>query len=376
MSKRNAESPDDLAKDLLRSNRLRKRMSLGERLMQRVGGRMWDRPNVAVSERLYARFQLDDPWAPPGTEKREERLTLGPVNLRFGEQRREPARHLKPKDTSPKPAAGAAAVDPVAKYRRPESPRPAPSEAAPPKPPVVAPPRPPTPPPAPDAPPAHSGPPATQPGGKYAITGSSGEFGRVEKRGLVGKLPQRPDLLPGGAPPKVSAPTPTTPTAPAPSRPAPVAAPIAAAPIKSSSRPQPTPKRTPGSGGGGGGGLPAPVPVARPPLPKAEKPRAGRFRMAPTEIRSPVVRPVEVTPAPAPPPPTLASAGGIPMDPEPIVAAEPVAAPPPPAPKPVDRSIPSGPMGLDDLFGGAAQDGGRMRFGRRRKKAEGDAEGS
>lgn len=90
--------------------------------------------------------------------------------------------------------------------------------------------------------------------------------------------------------------------------------------------------------------------------------------MAPTEVRSPVVREVPVTPPPAPTP-DLTS-------PSPTASGAPAAAEAPPKkkkapPKPVDRSIPTGPMGLDDIFGGALE-GGRMRFGRKRKKKDDD----
>ena len=82
--------------------------------------------------------------------------------------------------------------------------------------------------------------------------------------------------------------------------------------------------------------------------------------MSPTEVRSPIVRKIEQPP----PEPVVAHADG-PVDRSP---------PPPPkkkkVDKPVDRSIPTGPMGLDDLFG--AMDGGRMRFGRKRKKKDGE----
>ena len=82
--------------------------------------------------------------------------------------------------------------------------------------------------------------------------------------------------------------------------------------------------------------------------------------MSPTEVRSPVVRTIEPPPSPEP---VVAHADG-PVDrapPEPTRKKKKVD-------KPIDRSIPTGPMGLDDLFG--AMDGGRMRFGRKRKKKD------
>ena len=343
-----AKAPDEgaseRARDLLKTDRLHRRARLGERLLQRVGGRMWDRPNLAVSARLYKRFQLDDPWAPPGTAKRGRGVGLGPVSLRFGEKRRQPAPHLRPKE--PKKKKQLQAADPVAKYRRPK-PTPKPAEAKPPTP------KPPAPKPTAQKPP---GPPG--PTGKYAITGSSGEFGRNEKKGLVGKLPVRPDLAQGGD--KKSAPkrpAPTRSRAPTPP-PRPASPPKPTGP-KNSSRPPARTRRQPNSAGGGGGGG-AGVPLPRPKLPTPKKRRAGRFRMSPTEVRSPVVKKI--------------------VAPEPVVRqTEAAATAPEPAPKkkkkvdkPIDRSIPTGPMGLDDLFG--AMDGGRMRVGRRKKKKEDDEE--
>jgi len=78
--------------------------------------------------------------------------------------------------------------------------------------------------------------------------------------------------------------------------------------------------------------------------------------MSPTEARSPVVREIKKTPASA-----VAQCEG-PMDGAPAKKKK--------VEKPIDRSIPTGPMGLNDLFG--AMDGGRMRFGRKRKKKDGE----
>jgi len=342
------EVVSEKAKDLLRADRIDRRLRLGERLLQRVGGRMWDRPNVAVSHRLYKRFQLDDPWAPPGSKSRKSAVGLGPVSLRFGEKRRQPAPHLKPK--APKKKKGPGAVDPVAKYRRPK-PTPKPQASSQPTPAA----RPPTPKPA--------APKPSGPQGKYAITGSSGEFGKTEKRGLVGNLPVRPDLQKDGktGTKKPSA-SPSRPRSASggPARTPPVRSmpkPAAMAP-KTSSRPQPrtrsaTPGKPPGGGGGGGG-----VPLPRPKLPTPKKKRAGRFRMSPTEVRSPIVKKV-VAPEPVV---RAADAAAPTME----VASKPKRKAKPE--KPIDRSIPTGPMGLNDLFG--AMDGGRMRVGRRKKTEE------
>jgi hypothetical protein len=64
---------------------------------------------------------------------------------------------------------------------------------------------------------------------------------------------------------------------------------------------------------------------------------------------------VEIRNLPPPPPPPPVAA------PEILELEAPRPAPAPsPAPKPVNRSIPTGPAGLDDIFG-MAQEGGRIR---------------
>ncbi len=85
--------------------------------------------------------------------------------------------------------------------------------------------------------------------------------------------------------------------------------------------------------------------------------------MSPTEVRSPVV--TEIV-APEPVVRTIEPAAPAPE----LVEQAPKKPKKPKVDKPVDRSIPTGPMGLDDLFG--AMDGGRMRVGRRKKKKEED----
>jgi hypothetical protein len=89
--------------------------------------------------------------------------------------------------------------------------------------------------------------------------------------------------------------------------------------------------------------------------------------MKPTEVTAaPVIREV-VEPAPAPPP----AAGAPPSAPE----APPPARPPAAEPPPVRRAAPTGPVGLDDLFGfGSGQNEGRMRISR--KKADAPSEGA
>jgi hypothetical protein len=77
--------------------------------------------------------------------------------------------------------------------------------------------------------------------------------------------------------------------------------------------------------------------------------------MSPTEVRSPIVKKVVA------PEPVVRAADAVAPTLEP--AAKPKRKKKPA--KPIDRSIPTGPMGLNDLFG--AMDAGRMRVGRRKK---------
>jgi len=79
--------------------------------------------------------------------------------------------------------------------------------------------------------------------------------------------------------------------------------------------------------------------------------------MSPTEVRSPVVTRI-VAPEPVVRASDEVAATLEPGEPVRTKVVEPE--------KPIDRSIPTGPMGLDDLFG--SMDGGRMRVGRRKKK--------
>lgn len=85
---------DQKARDII--DDLRVRGVCGERVRDRVGRRAWARPRVAVSDRLYKQYRVPDPWDP---EARQDRVPvgLGPVSLRLGEKRREPAPHLKPR---------------------------------------------------------------------------------------------------------------------------------------------------------------------------------------------------------------------------------------------------------------------------------------
>lgn len=72
------------------------RMVCGEDMLQRIGRRAWSRPRVAVSNRLYKLYRIPDPWD-PNARKESTPIGLGPVNLRLGQDRRQPAPHLKPK---------------------------------------------------------------------------------------------------------------------------------------------------------------------------------------------------------------------------------------------------------------------------------------
>ena len=84
--------------------------------------------------------------------------------------------------------------------------------------------------------------------------------------------------------------------------------------------------------------------------------------MSPTEVRSPVIKKVVA------PEPVVRSSDSLAPTLEPAPKAKRKPAPE----KPIDRSIPTGPKGLDDIFG--AMDGGRMRVGRRKKKTEDETE--
>lgn len=90
------------AKDVLGQQPVRR--TLGERLSRRVGGRRYDRaPIVSCTGKIFARYDLADPWEP---DSEDRPLSLGPVGMRF-EERRQPAPHAKvktPKAKQDKPA--------------------------------------------------------------------------------------------------------------------------------------------------------------------------------------------------------------------------------------------------------------------------------
>ncbi len=367
---------------------LARRRRLGERTLLRVGGRAWERPRVAASGRLFARCGLPDPWDPTLPRATEESIRLGPVSLRLGTKRREPAPHLKPKKSEKKKSASAPRQGNLPPgFKAPSGVSQAsPTSGGSSLPPGFKPPRG-----VPNAKTTKAYTPPKPPPRPKSTT--SGEFGGKKLRGLVGKIPMRPDLAAkkaGGArkpAPSRSAPRPPArpgvkPPAAAP-RPAAVAPPAAEkstwlppgfkpprgvpdAKKANTWSPPPPPKRPTTTGGefgeprehrvigklpmrpdlaakktGGrapaGGGPPAPV-NRTPPMPApAAKKRRGRFRMTPrtttsapviTEVREPVVTPAQARPEPPSPP------------------------------RPV---IPATAGGLDDLFGFAAQEG-RMRL--------------
>jgi hypothetical protein len=83
------------AKQIL--DELIQRPTLGGRLLRRLGHRAWGRPRVAVSPRLFKLYDIPDPWD-PGSKGKDWESRLGPVSLRLGKNRREPAPHLKPRE--------------------------------------------------------------------------------------------------------------------------------------------------------------------------------------------------------------------------------------------------------------------------------------
>lgn len=324
MSPPKDDGPDTRVRDLIRRKELKPRRRLGERTLQRVGGRGWERPNVFVSAALFKRHGVRDPWDPAGG--REDPIKLGPVSLRLGEKRRQPARHLRPKEPKSKKQA-----DPLSKWRRPASssqqtPRPAPRPAPAPAPRVAK--RP--------APPAPGRPKA----GKAAENKDPDAFvptpDRVErgmfrnkvKRGLKGPIPVRPDLNQ----PK---------TAPAPV--------VAGSNQNKAIGPEPV--------------RPGRLPV-RPSRPKN---RAGRVSLRRQQATASLGGP-EVVNEPATP--TAETAPIAPL--EVIEDGAPVPTKPAEPPK-VNRKPPGLPMGLDDLFGGMSE--GRVRMRRRASPPPESADG-
>lgn len=241
------------ARDIL--GQLPVRRTPGAGIARRVGRRGWERPNVAVSARIFKLYKLNDPWDPQPTG--DDAIELGPVALKLGE-RRQVARHAKP-PRPPKNLGGVRDEKPWEKYKR-KGPPPRPKREA--------------------KPPSRQAQPApTRAEGPRPTT--SGEFGSPPKHALKGKLPVRPDP-PSGVPPRRSR---------ARSRPPPVQAeatrhPLAPLPV----RPDAVPETAEA-------GLPQPCP-ARP----SRARQSARLSLKPTPVTAPIVREVEPARPERPPP--------------------------------------------------------------------------
>ena len=115
---------------------LPEREALGDRLTRRVGRRGWERPDFAVPDRLYRAYKLGDPWDPADDGPRGE-IPLGPVSLRLGEKRREPAPHARPPqmkqpEANERPAVGQGGYWPrVPDAPKPKAPTPTPAAPTP-----------------------------------------------------------------------------------------------------------------------------------------------------------------------------------------------------------------------------------------------------
>ncbi len=103
-----------LAKDILCE--LEPHLPCGRFVTKKVGRRGWERPRVCISARLYKQYRVRDPWD-PASKAMDEDIGLGSVALRLGENRRQPAPHLKPREPKKKmpslPAAPKARKKPV-----------------------------------------------------------------------------------------------------------------------------------------------------------------------------------------------------------------------------------------------------------------------
>ena len=92
------------ARDII--GELEPRIACGSSLVLRVGRRAWERPRVAVSNRLYRLYRIADPWD-PNAKGQQVPIGLGPVSLRLGAKKRQPAPHLQPKKQKKKASKGA-----------------------------------------------------------------------------------------------------------------------------------------------------------------------------------------------------------------------------------------------------------------------------
>ena len=269
-------------RDLLRSQDLSIPSVVGEDLCGRLGSRAWQRPNVAISGRLYRKYGVEDPWD-PNSENKGRELGLGPVGLRLTEPRRQVAPHLKPKE--PKKKKKIQAADPLAKWRKKPSPSPRPDASA------------------------------TQQ--KEPVPKSTPLTARENPsgQGVRGQLPVRPDL-----------------------------ADVAMAKGGPKRKPRRSVESTPRSDS-----------AMSPSPPSSQKSRRGgaRVRMKGRHVQSPAPQVI----------------GGA-SDHRPPARAEEssVAESNPEAPRSPSRSIPKAGLGMDDLFGAAAE-AGRLRFRSKRSKS-------
>jgi hypothetical protein len=362
-------SDEPTALELLKKKKVPTRRSLGDGLVGKVGARGWQRPNVAVSDRLFKHYHVVDPWDPEGKQEKDP-IGLGDSALRMGEPKREVAPHLKPPEVgggalgpgkaAASPGGKPSEVDPLAKWRRPAV-KPTGEEAAPTHKPAAAPAgeagaRPPLPTPIPGAPKERKLTPGLFDGSKKP--GASGEFGGSKDRpALKGPLPMRPDAPPGKAPPQAPGGAAgggsARPASAAPAKAPPAPARAVGAPNPAAALPRPPIARPAGVGGGASGGR------AAGPASGANT-GSGRFG-ARNQVRSlsvedvePEIREVTLAPVGTSPPPMSESASEAPAP----AKVEPA--------KVIERRIPTGPIGLDDIFGGSSE--GRIR---RPKKGEG-----
>ena len=327
----NVSSSDSKAKDILSS--LSQRRCLGDRLLSRVGRRAFERPNLAISGRLYKLLDVPDPYDPE-PEARRWQAKLGPVSLRLGENRRQPAPHLRPKPAVPsnpsRPAFNPRGV--------PEAKRTAPS------------------------PQPHPSPQARQPNTQAPKESSeiAAEFG--SKRGatipLAGNLPIRPDMAEQIRKAQAEGkPTPKATQGAEPTTETPNRRHSFARPYRGVQRSGPMAgmqaRRTQSRSAPSSSEMSATSADSPPPrlgLPqKQDSGRARAFRMRRTrQSNAPTVRNIE--------PPAAES-----------VPSEEAALP---TPEPPSRHIPkdNSSMGLDDLFGFGAPDESRMRLPKRKQK--------
>ena len=119
---------DEKARDII--GQIAPRMVCGEDMLHRIGRRAWTRPRVAVSNRLYKLYRVPDPWD-PDARKDSTPIGLGPVSLRLGQERRQPAPHLKPKPTKKEKGKQTLADKARATPRPPQAVKPKPAKVSP-----------------------------------------------------------------------------------------------------------------------------------------------------------------------------------------------------------------------------------------------------